>query len=139
MGRPTKLTADVQERICQKIREGNYYEAACAFAGVDYATFRRWMEKGETANTGPFREFCEAIQRAVAEAEVAVVAQWQADMPGNWQASRDFLARRFPDRWGPRERKELTGKGGGPISTESRIIILPAKDRESTDDDTAAG
>src|SRR5262249_11287573 len=35
------------------------------------------------------------------------VAQWQKHMPGNWQAIRDFLGRRHPERWGD-HRKEIT-------------------------------
>ena len=33
-GRPTKLTPDVQEKIVQAIRAGNYIETAAAYAGV---------------------------------------------------------------------------------------------------------
>jgi len=33
MGRPSKLTPEVQERLRQAIRAGNYYEAVCAYAG----------------------------------------------------------------------------------------------------------
>ena len=102
MGRPSKLTPDVQERICQAIRAGNYYEAACAYAGIDYSTFRRWIIKGEKAKSGKYHDFCEAIKKAEHEAEVRMVAQWQKHMPENWQAIATFLERRFPDRWGRR-------------------------------------
>jgi hypothetical protein len=43
------------------------------------------------------------------------LASWQAAIPGDWRAARDFLARRHPDRWGSRERHELTGADGSPI------------------------
>ena len=102
MGRPSKLTPEVQERICSAIRAGNYYEAACAYAGIHYSTFRKWMQKGETAKSGKFREFFETIKKAEHEAEVRMVAQWQKHMPENWQAIATFLERRFPDRWGRR-------------------------------------
>ena len=77
MGRPSKLTPEVQERICQAIRAGNYYEAACAYAGIHYSTFRKWMQKGETAKSGKFREFFEAVTRVEYEAKVRMVVQWQ--------------------------------------------------------------
>lgn len=102
MGRPSKLTPEVQERICQAIRAGNYYEAACAYAGIDYSTFRRWIIKGEKAKSGRYHNFCEAIKRAEHEAEVRLVAMWQKHMPENWQAIATFLERRYPDRWGRR-------------------------------------
>ena len=102
MGRPSKLTPEVQERICQAIRAGNYYEAACAYAGIHYSTFRKWMQKGETTKSGKFREFFEDVTRAEYEAEVRMVAQWQKHMPEDYRAIRDFLERRYPDRWGRR-------------------------------------
>ena len=54
-GRPTKLTPEVQERLTSAIRAGNFYEAACGYAGIDYRTFRRWMERGERESRGPYR------------------------------------------------------------------------------------
>ena len=102
MGRPSKLTPEVQERICQAIRAGNYYEAACAYAGIHYSTFRKWMIKGEKAKSGKYREFFEAVTRAEHEAEVRMVAQWQKHMPEDYRAIRDFLERRYPERWGKR-------------------------------------
>lgn len=130
-GRPCKLTPEVQGRICDAIRAGNYYEAATAAAGVDYATFRRWLERGAKASGGPFREFCEAVQKAQADAEATVVAQWREQIPANWQAARDFLARRFPGRWGPKERHEITGADGGPIRFSLEDMVEADNDLES--------
>ena len=102
MARPSKLTSEVTKRLTEAIRAGNYYEAACGYAGIHYSTFRKWMQKGETAKKGKYREFFEAITRAEYEAEVRMVAQWQKHMPENWQAIATFLERRYPDRWGRR-------------------------------------
>src|SRR5688572_29255607 len=98
-GRPTKLTTEVQERLTSAVRAGNFYVAACGYAGMDYATFRRWIERGDSESRGKYRAFREAVEKAEADAEVTVVAQWRAQIPANWQAARDFLARRYPDRW----------------------------------------
>ena len=112
MGRPTKLTPEVIKRLTEAIRAGNYYEAACAYAGIHYSTFRKWMQKGETAKSGKFREFFEAVMRAEYEAEVRMVALWQKHMPEDYRAIRDFLERRYPDRWG---RKRLDIEHSGEI------------------------
>src|SRR5262249_57737439 len=85
---------------------GNYYRAACAHVGVSYKNFREWMKRGAKQRRGKFREFRNAVKKAEADAEVRMVAQWQKHMPGNWQAIRDFLGRRHPDRWGD-HRKEI--------------------------------
>lgn len=115
MGRPSKLTKTVQDRLVRAIEAGNYYEAACGYAGIGYSTFRRWMVRGEKAKSGKYGELREAITRAEANAEVRMVAQWQKHMPEDYRAIRDFLERRFPDRWGRRmdvsmkQQVEVTG------------------------------
>ena len=111
MARPSKLTPEVTKRLTEAIRAGNYYEAACGFAGIGYSTFRRWMLRGERAKSGKYRQFWEAVTRAELEAEVRMVAQWQKHMPEDYRAIRDFLERRFPDRWG---RKRLDIEHSAP-------------------------
>lgn len=117
-GRPSKLTPELQKKLCDAIGAGNYYEAACGYAGVSYKVFSEWMKrKGRR-----FRDFRNAIQEAEAKAEAAVVAQWRKHMPENWQACRDFLGRRYPDRWGPKERQEISGPGGGALQVIETIV-----------------
>src|SRR5262245_20899483 len=79
-GRPSKLTARGQRRVCAAIAKGAYLENACAAAGVGYSTFRTWM----TTDSPRHREFQEAVTRAEAQAELAVVAQWRAQCPKDW-------------------------------------------------------
>jgi hypothetical protein len=121
-GRPSKLTPDVQERICTAVRAGNYYEAACRYGGVSYANFRLWMLKGKQASSGKFHELYEAVLKAEADAEVAVVALWKKQIPDNWQAARDFLARRFPRRWGNKDRHEHEHGGGLTLLVEELVV-----------------
>jgi len=127
MARPTKLNDDVQKKIVNAVAAGNYYEAACALAGIEYRTFRYWMEKGEAAKSGKYFQFFHAIEQAQARAEVTVVANWKAQIPYSWQAARDFLARRFPDRWKPQEGRELSGEVGTKV-----MIYIPANKRNDS-------
>ena len=63
-GRPSKLSPEVQERICNAIRAGNYYRAACRYGGIDYSNFRDWMLKGQRARSGvPFDAALGGIER----------------------------------------------------------------------------
>lgn len=110
-GRPTKLTPDVQTAICYAIQTGCYYETAAQLGGIDKTTFWRWMRTGEKAETGEFRDFYHAVLQAEADAEVRAVELWRSGMADNWQAARDFLARRHPERWGPMERTVGAGSG----------------------------
>lgn len=99
MGRPTKLNKETTGKIIEAIRAGSYYEPACRAAGIHYSTFRRWLERGEKAKSGRYHEFREQVTRAEAESEIAIVEMWKDQMPRDWRACRDFLARRFPQRW----------------------------------------
>lgn len=101
-GRPTKLTPEVQDVIVETIKDGNYYQPACAKAGIHYQTFLNWMKWGEEQGEGIYFDFFEKVQWAEAEAEAKMVADWKAQVPQDWRAARDFLARRHPERWAPK-------------------------------------
>lgn len=114
-GRPSKFTPEIKKKLLDAIRAGNYYEPACAYAGIDYSTFRNWMKKGEKAKKGVFLEFFQEVRQAEAEAEARMVLLWQKQMPENWPAIRDFLERRYPERWGRRSvdvsmKQEVSGQ-----------------------------
>lgn len=127
-GRPSKLTAEVQDKIVRAISTGNWLETACAYAGVDSSTVRRWIAKGEAEDAEePFRTFCTTIKQAKAEAEIRAVALIQkAAQDGTWQASAWYLERSFPDRWG-RHRLEITGADSQPVRVEVDVDSLESK------------
>ncbi len=137
-GRPSKLTSEVKARLVQAIEAGNYYEAACGYAGITYTTFRNWMIKGENAKSGKYREFFEAITRAETVAEVRMVAQWQQHMPEDYRAIRDFLERRFPDRWGRKDKvqQEISGPDGGPIQWVDLVRLAKSDDEPDDEADS---
>ncbi len=108
MVRPTALTPDVQERICTAIRAGAPPETAAVYAGVAARTYYRWMARGEREQRGEFWQFCQAIKKALAEFEVRTVTLVQQAAPADWRAAMTLLERRFPDRWGRRDRVDHT-------------------------------
>jgi transposase len=109
-GRRTKLTPALQKKLVAAIRAGNYMEAACKAARIGVSTFFRWMERGEKASAGQFREFWEAIRLAESVAEMVAVAKWQKHIPDSWQAAKEFLARRFPERWAAQDKLTIVQK-----------------------------
>jgi len=119
-GRPTKLTPEVKDRIVNAIRGGNYQEVAARFAGINEATFYRWMQKGEGDDAPePYREFRKEVESAKAVAEVRSVALIQkAAGDGSWQAAAWYLERTNPSRWGRKQVVALTGEDGGPVRVE---------------------
>ena len=128
-GRRSKLTAELQEKIVRVIRAGNYAYIAAEYAGIGQTTFYRWLEQGEAQETGPYRDFREAVKAAEREAEIRAVATVQQHMATSWQAAMTYLERKFPNRWG--RRLDVT-TAGDPV-TKIRMVVLDPKTGEESD------
>ena len=122
-----KLTPEVQNRICDAISAGNYRESACQYGGIDGATFYRWL--GAAKGRRAVSRISRRRRAAEVAAEVRVVAQWQQHMPGDWRACRDFLARRFPERWSEKRRHEATGDVTARLTLEQAVQAAQELDR----------
>ena len=109
-GPPAKWNDEIERKVLDALAAGNYIQPACAFAGIKDDTFYRQIKKSAV--------FAEKVKQAIAQAEVVTVAYWRKQMPDNWQAARDFLARRHPERWASREKVEHMGKDGAPLAVE---------------------
>jgi len=118
-GQPTKLTAEVQDKIIEAIKMGNYQETAAAYAGISQSTFYLWMERGRDEPDSIYSEFMEAVEKAKAQSEVRGVSLIEkAATDGSCQAAAWKLERKFPQKWGRVTRTEITGAEGKPISVE---------------------
>lgn len=122
-GRKTKLTPDLQDRICKLIEAGNYDQTACQEAGIHVATFYRWMKDGEEAEGGIYSEFHEAVMCARARSEARLVASWTKAATKDWRAARDLLARRFPDRWKERTGQEHDGDINVKVTFDDGVVV----------------
>jgi hypothetical protein len=114
-GRPkgsTKLTPDLQERIVQFVRSGNYVETAAAAAGIHKDTLYDWLKQGAAEESGKFRDFSDALQKATAVSETNAVQLITDAAETQWQAAAWRLERKSHERWGRKERLEHTGQGG---------------------------
>ena len=148
MARPTKLTHDVIEDICNWLKLGYYQEDAAIMAGISASTYYEWMKKGEQERVAleegekaltlpdtslpasedgtpeieliyPFLEFSEAVKKARAEAEGAHIRNIRkAADNGVWQASAWFLERSHPKKWGKRSQLDLVAENDEPVQFE---------------------
>lgn len=130
-GRP-KLTKEVEAILCQAIRAGNYAEIAAQYADIDRHTFTRWMQHGESdvqANKDtPEARLYLAIKKAESDAEVRAVASVATAFPKSWQAAMTYLERKYPHRWGRRDRTEHTVSG----TVDAKVsFYLPDHKRQS--------
>jgi hypothetical protein len=141
-GRPSKLTPELQERICQLLKAGNTFRTACEVAGIGYTTGKEWRQRGDDQHPSregddDFAAFAAAIRKAEEEAVVRNVALIQkAAANGTWTAAAWWLERKFPAEWAKVDRHEHTGPGGKALqlgqgmSTEqikARILELAAE------------
>jgi len=109
VGRPCKLTPELQEKIAQAILAGAYVETAAAYAGISKETFYDWLKQGAKQKRGKYKDFSDAIKKAMAESELRDIATLTRASSSQWQAAAWKLERRFPQRWGRREKVELEG------------------------------
>ena len=128
-GRPTKLNDDLQERLVKVIKAGNYIETASAYVGISKNTLYSWLRRGEAekvrrekgekgkGSETKYIRFSDAIERALAEAEIRDVLKIDRASESQWQASAWRLERKFPEKWGRKYevKSEVMGKDGGAI------------------------
>jgi hypothetical protein len=131
VARTTKLTPERQERIVQAVLAGNYFETACRYAGISEFTGHEWMARGEGRDQQRprntlYAQFAQAVRLAEAQCETAIVAMIRRELPDNGRLGLEFLARRFPSRWSPRNRHEVSGPDGGEIPLGVRFADSPA-------------
>ena len=129
-GRPSKLTPELQAKVCEYIAAGNYLVTACQAAGINTHTFTDWIAKGEREleeNTpGEFSAFLLAAKEAEAQSEVNLVAAVQKHNERNVIAPLAMLDRRFRERWG-REPAQHNGGNTYNINIEKAIIDAAGK------------
>ena len=148
MARPSKLTDEVQENICNWLKLGYYQEDAAIMAGISPSTYYEWMKKGDSERVAlesgedalalpehplpapeeeaqeievvyRFMEFSEAVKKARAEAEGAHIRNIRkAADNGVWQASAWFLERSHPKKWGKRSQLDVIAENDEPIQFE---------------------
>lgn len=135
-GRKSKLTPEVKDEFVRLISTGVYIRQACEYIGISEATVYNWMARGSNEllrlDNNPkarpnkkesiYADFFQAVKKADTQAEVRAITYWQAAIKDDWRAAREFLARRYPDRWSPRI--EVTGADGKPIEVNTNVDVV---------------
>ncbi|MBT3267554.1 hypothetical protein HN371_10395 [Candidatus Poribacteria bacterium] len=117
---PNDLSRDQVDRLVDGLRRGNLPATVCYTSGVSPDLYDKWMSRGADARWGQYADFHRAMKAAEGEAERAAVDAWRAEFEGSWQACRDFLKLRFPERWG--------GAGDDTREALSIHLYLPEPD-----------
>lgn len=134
MGRPSKRTPTVEERIVEAIKQGMTYKLAAQYGGISYETLRNWLKQGEDGNE-EYAAFFQAVQRAEAEGVLANLQFINKAM--DWRARAWVLEHRHADEYGSRNSLKITGDDDAPIAVRTVNLIAPAQsnNEESHDDE----
>lgn len=128
-----KFTPERAARIVAAVRAGNRLQVAYRVGGVAVSTALEWRRLGRraselaaagkdlSAEDTAFAAFEDDLTLAESEAEARLVTMWAAAAKDDWRAARDLLARRFPERWAPLERREVAGAEGGPVTVAAEV------------------
>jgi hypothetical protein len=139
MGRPTKLTPELQEELLKALRGGAYVEDACGYVGIHKDTFYEWMRRGADGDD-LYSEFSDAVEKARATAVVRNIALLQKAAEDSWQAAAWWLERTRPNQYG--RRTNIAGPDGGAIEIKTddaereerlRAIVQRALDEARSD------
>ena len=119
-GRPLKLTDELINKICSTLRLGSYVETAAAMNGINKKTFYDWLKRGKEKPNSIHGRLCNAVEKAMAEAEALDLAAISKARSKSWQAAAWRLQRRHPSRWAPTHREKV-GNDGDETDNEFRL------------------
>jgi hypothetical protein len=108
MGRPTKLTPGIQQRIGDNVALGLTYSLAAEPVGITYKTFNEWLKKGKTDKSGKYHQFYQHVTKYNADAAKAFLERLnEAIGAGNCQVCMWILERRFTEYFGRCEYRKI--------------------------------
>jgi len=116
-----KLTPELIEKMIPAIEAGNYIETVWQAHGICKATYYGWIKKGEKRKSGIYLDFLNAVRLAEARAEQRLIEEWREKLKESPTNYKDFLERRYPERWGKKETVKVEG-GEKPLKVQNENI-----------------
>ncbi|OGG46688.1 MAG: hypothetical protein A3F84_25135 [Candidatus Handelsmanbacteria bacterium RIFCSPLOWO2_12_FULL_64_10] len=107
IGRPTKWTPELQERVIEGILAGNYIQTVCEANGISRQIFYDWLRRGDEGEE-PYVNFFEACQIAFSRAEMGLLEKVKTTDGPFWQRFSWILERTRHARFGQRQQIEVT-------------------------------
>lgn len=124
----SKLTDELITRIARELETGAYRQTVCGILGINYGSFRQWMNKGNKGESEQCVKLHQAVIAAEAVAEqrhlkvveqaaseyhervtkrvlgdtgqVIKTEESESSKRGDWRAASWWLERRHGQRWG---------------------------------------
>lgn len=96
----------VRDPLITRIRNGSPIKEACASVGIQRDTYYKWMQRGEAATSGEYRDFYNDVEKAKADSIMESIIVVRKAAKENWQAAAWWLERRLPQEFG-RDRQNV--------------------------------
>lgn len=149
VGAPTKISREIISGLVAALQRGAYIETAAAYAGISKVTLYKWLRAGARGKGGLHKQLVNAVERAMADAELRDLQTIDEHAQGfeaerttrtlrggaiveerivtyrhrDWNAAAWRLERKFPTRWGRRDRHEIVGGDGS--GSGATVVFLP--------------
>lgn len=136
--KPTKLTPELHQSICNLVAAGAPLPLACPAAGVSWNTAKEWF-KPEYAEREPYASLVLGVEKAKAAHAIGCQMRiTRAGKNGSWKADLAILQRRHPEFYDQRVNVALSGPDGGPIETAGTlrmtyVVEVPADEPVESD------
>lgn len=130
-GPPSTITDELTAEIAGYVRDGSALLTAAQLAGVAEDTFKSWMRLGRKGQE-PQRTFRAVLVKAKAEVEHEVASRLKESL--DWRAQVEWLRRRNPQQWEPRQKTDarVTLKGDDLTDDEVRAALAKITARVGT-------
>lgn len=135
-GRPTKFDAEVASRILSALSLGAWKKTACAWAGIDYTTFKRWMRRGrDEPDTYPeLADFARKVEQAENGCEIRAGRKAFEGALEDPKLALEWLKVRHRRRWSPKQEVRVSGDAKNPLHVkhEGQLDLAKLEDDELT-------
>jgi hypothetical protein len=121
--REVELTLEIGRIIVTAIAAGNFPSIARQLANVSADTLDKWLKRGARGEQ-PYADFAEAYRGAEIKVEATLVEVWKDAAPGDWRAAKEFLARRYPQRWSDQADQAANLDGAGRLAAAGFVINI---------------
>lgn len=125
-GRPSKLTPELVEAVCERCRKGIDPMIAAMSQGITERTYREWRAQANEGTNEAAADFFQQAARACAEAEVAFAERLASGDDvgvgfGSAKAALEILQRRYPKRWSAQLKVEMTDQLNRFLDAAQRV------------------
>lgn len=134
-GRPTDITPELTEKLCNLLLRGNYLHVAATSVGIHRESLNYWLKRGAKEQVGVYADFSNAVHKAVADSEARLLDKLQDVGDQDWKAHAHVLRYRHQSRWGT-EKSEVESHTTVDVKQELADVLgkIGAKTKKTSDE-----